>query len=183
MNKSLKQIFNNYPNVEKKFNGDDVPLTKIESVFYQLSLFVSEPDKYSFDINLFYEYLRDEDLLLGLRFILDFFQKDTYLIKNKRDAFINIGNIEGEKIYSQSTFAEYLEQKGLNYTKTKIGIYHRREKQRIKEGKKPNGIIPLADFEIDGTPYWYESTVDWFARELLKDEKNLKKSKTSKKNK
>jgi hypothetical protein len=153
--------------VERKFKEELTPLTNTENVFYQLALFVEDPEKYSFNINLFYDYLQERDLITGLRIILEFFQKDTYLIKNKRNAFINLGDFEEDKIFNQKNFSKYLEEKGLNYTNAKINVYVARERKRIKEGKEPLGIVPLADFEIDGTPYWYESTVELFANQLL----------------
>ncbi|MFE7150950.1 hypothetical protein [Heyndrickxia sporothermodurans] len=125
----------------------------------------------------FYEYLENEDLILGLHFLVDFFQKDTFLIKNKRNLLVNIGQLENEQFYNQTTFAKYLSEHGLNYSPTKLGTYYRREKNGVTNGK-----FPLEDILINGTPYWYESTVDLFTRELLALEKEkTKKKKTNKK--
>ncbi|MEQ2529104.1 hypothetical protein WMO40_20730 [Bacillaceae bacterium CLA-AA-H227] len=161
MEKSTEKIFLNYPNVKKRFEGEDVPLTNTEEVFYQLALFVSDPEKYSFNTGLFYKYLTNEDLIFGLRILIDFFQKDTVLIQNKRNAFINAGELEDEILYNQTTFAKYLKERGLNYTPTKLGTYYRREKQN------PTGKFPLEDISVNGTPYWVETTVQAYANELL----------------
>ncbi|MFB7305501.1 hypothetical protein [Heyndrickxia sporothermodurans] len=109
--------------------------------------------------------------------MVDFFQKDTFLIKNKRNLLVNIGQLENEQFYNQTTFAKYLSEHGLNYSPTKLGTYYRREKNGVTNGK-----FPLEDILINGTPYWYESTVDLFTRELLALEKEkTKKKKTNKK--
>ncbi|MBU8732541.1 hypothetical protein KM915_21055 [Cytobacillus oceanisediminis] len=171
MKKSLEKIYSRFPSVELKMKGEEIPLTNVEDVFYQLALFVSNPDMFSFNINLFYKYLQNEELILGMEIILDFFQKDTFLIQNKKESFIKAGSSDNEKLYNQTSFANYLSERGLNYNPIKLGTYYRREKE------KRTGKIPLEDLLIDGKPYWYESTVDLFARELLKDEKNKSKKK------
>ncbi|WP_019156863.1 hypothetical protein [Robertmurraya massiliosenegalensis] len=166
MKKSLEKVYTNYPNVKRRMNGEDVPLTNTEEVFHQLALFISEPDKYSFNTGLFYKYLKDDDLILGIRIMIDFFQKDTLLIKNKRNAFLTARELDEETLYNQTTFAKYLDDKGLNFTPNKLGTYYRREK------KKPTGRFPLEDISVNGTPFWVESTVQAFTKELLAKKEN-----------
>lgn len=164
MKKSLEHLLKKYPSVKKKINGEDIPLTNVEDVFYQLALFIKDPDTYSFNINLFYKYLDNEDLKIAIQTIIHFFQKDTYLIQGKKDIFINSEDIENEKLYNQSNFAKYLqEEHGLKFSQSKIATYYNR------------GSFIKADLIINGTPYWYKSTVELYARERKEIEKNEKK--------
>ena len=165
MNKSLNDILNKYPNVKKRFNGEDIVLTNEEDVFYQLALFVNDPNRYSFNTNLLYKYLTDLDLIFALKVMVTFFQKDTFLIQNKKAMFIDSDDLEKETLYNQTTFSKYLIGKGLNFPVTKITTYNRR------------GKLPKGDIIINGTPYWYESTVELFAKE----EKKKEEQKTNKK--
>ncbi|HZH60495.1 MAG TPA: hypothetical protein VEY70_13155 [Metabacillus sp.] len=156
MKYSAEYIYRHYPNVKRRIEGENIQLTNVEDIFYQLALFFNEPERYSFNLSLLYRYLEDDDLIRAIQAVIHFFKKDTYLLKRKNHSFINSDELENEKLYNQTMFAEYLTKKGFNYTSNKLGVYYQR------------GKLPEADIKINGTPYWYESTVELFAKHHLK---------------
>ncbi|WP_430510732.1 hypothetical protein [Gottfriedia solisilvae] len=155
MKRSLNLLLENYPIIEKKLNGENIPLTNTEDVFYQLALYIKDPETYSFNINLLYKFLKDKELIDALHIIFDFFQKDTNLITTPENTFINKEDLNKEEIYNQSTFAKYLTENGLKYTPNKINTYFQR------------GKIPRADITIGGKPYWFESTVESYLKQNI----------------
>jgi hypothetical protein len=160
MKRAVQQIFERYPNVKKKIQGEEtIPLTNIENVFYQLALFCNDPQTYSFDLSLFYKYLENDDLIFAIQTVIAFFQKDTYLIQDKKHFFINSDEIKNQKLYNQTMFAKYLSENGLNYSPNKLGVYYRR------------GKIPNPDLVINGTPYWFQSTVQMYLNEQINEKK------------
>ncbi len=151
---TVKAIYDRYPSVEKYEHGDSVQLTNAEEVFYQLAKFIQEPDKYSFNLALLYKNLEDEDLVFGLGVIIQFFENDTYLIKEKGAMLLKDFRRDHEKLYSQSMFATYLANHGYNFTPRKITTYYNRDK------------LPKPDLKIGNTPYWYESTLEKYMQTL-----------------
>lgn len=163
MKRTLQYIFDRYPSVKEKLDGGVNPSTNVEEVFYQMALFISDPEKYSFNINLLYKYLENEDLTFALQTIITFFQKDTYLIQNNQNLFINAEELKNTKLYNQTMFAKYLTNNGVNYSVNKFSTYYKRS----IEGK--NKKIPKPDLLINGTPYWYENTVQIFLENELQE--------------
>lgn len=162
MKKSLDQIYNLYPNVAKKMKKEDVVLTNVEDVFYQLALFANDPDTYSFNLTLIYKNLTDDHLVFALETIIEFFQKDTYLIKDKKVSFIR-NTDETEELYNQTMFAKYLSENGLtSYSPRSINVYYER------------GKLPKADKIINKKPHWYESTVELFLENKKSDSRKKK---------
>ena len=155
MKRSLQYIFDRYPNVEQKAEGQNIPLTNVEDVYYQLSLFIADPETYSFNINLLYKFLENEDLSFALKIITDFFQKDTYLIKESGNIIIGTDDLNNTKMYNQTMFANYLSVNGLNFSPNKLSMHYRRQK------------LPKPDLVINNTPYWFEHTVELYMKELL----------------
>ena len=150
MKKSLNHIYKEYPNVAKKMKDQDVVLTNVEDVFYQLALFANDPDTYSFNLTLIYKNLTDDHLVFALETIIDFFQSDTYLIKDKSVSFIRNSD-EIEELYNQTMFAKYLSENGLtSFSPRSINVYYER------------GKLPKADKIINNRPHWYKSTVELF---------------------
>ena len=158
MKRSLQYIFDRYPNVEKMMDGQNVPLTNVEDVYYQLALFIGDPETYSFNINLLYKFLENEDLSFALKIITVFFQKDTYLIKESGNILIGLEELNNTKMYNQTMFANYLSVNGLNFSPNKLSTYYGRKK------------LPKADLVINNTPYWFEQTVELYMKELLNQE-------------
>ncbi len=147
MKNSLNNIYSRFPNVKIKKVNQDLQVTNTEDIFYQLSLFLEDPETYAFNINLIYKYLRNEDLLFALSIIVDFFQSETKLIDSSLNRFIHQNIFEKEKFYNQTMFANYLKENGHNFTPHKLRVYYVR------------GKLPKPDLVINGTPYWFEATV------------------------
>lgn len=159
MKGSLQMIFDKYPKVKEKFYNNEIQLsTNQEDVFYQLCLFMNEPDKYSFNISLLYQFLEDNELIFALQTISFFFRNDTYLIKEKQNLLIKDVSDDIE-LFNQQMFSDYLSNNGFNFSPQKVNTYKRR------------GIIPQGDISIGGKPYWLKETVEQYLREL-KQNKN-----------
>lgn len=156
MKRSLKALLDRYPTVEKKLKGENSPSTNVEDVFYQMALFIEDPDTYSFNINLLYKFLENEDLSFALKIITTYFARDTDLIKESENLFVNADEIANSKMYNQTTFAKFLKEKGYNFSPNKVSVYHKR------------GKLPKADLTINGTPYWFEETVKLYVKSLVK---------------
>lgn len=165
MKYSLNYLYKEYPRVQQKINGDEIQLTNVEDIIMQLAMFIRQPDKYSLNVGLFYKTLEGEDLTKALSALVYFFQSDTYLIKDK-ESFI-FPNMDKEKMYNQTNFARYLKDEGLNWTQGKIAMYLIRDN------------FPAPQTNVNGKPYWYESTVKMFAEEekIKQAQKNKKKKK------
>lgn len=155
---SLDKIFSRYPNVKKKYYGEDVLLTNIENTFYQLSMFVTHPKNYSFNIGSLYQYGTEEEILLALKTIEIFFHKDARLISDQSLKSHDEARPEKEDLFNQAMFARYLQKHGLNFTPAKLAVYKKR------------GKLPSSDLTIQGKPYWYRSSVEYY----LKNEFGIK---------
>lgn len=154
MNQTLNYILDNYPNVKKKINGQNVQLTNTEDVFFQLAKFVENPEQYSFNINLLYKFLENDDLIFALQTILYFFRNETYLIQDKESFIVQQ---KKERILNQTGFADYLKENGLNYYPAKIRVEYYR------------GKLPKPDIMINEKPHWYETTVKLFTQKKLEE--------------
>lgn len=155
MKRTLQYIYDKHPKVKERMEGKNTPLTNTEDVFYQLALFIKEPDTYSFNISLLYKYLEGEDLIFALKNILTFFQNDTFLLGKDNNVFNDPDVLEKQTMYNQKMFANYLIEKGLTYSVGKLNVLYNR------------GKVPKGDLLIDNTPYWYEQTVKLFANEEI----------------
>jgi hypothetical protein len=153
MKRSILYIYDKYPNVQKKIEGKQIPLTNIESVFHQMCLFINDPEKYSFNTNLLYQYLKNEDLIIALQTLITFFQRDTYLIEENNNSFVNAEEIKNTTLYNQKMLSDYLKNNGLNFSPNKVSVYYKRMK------------LPKPDLVINDTPYWFERTAELFMQE------------------
>ncbi|MEK5081068.1 hypothetical protein MKX73_19265 [Solibacillus sp. FSL W7-1436] len=151
----LQKIFERFPNVEKKIkNLEEVVFSNKEFVFYQLALFINDPKEYQFSLNTLYQYLTDEDLLFALNIIVEYFQKETDLMRSIEKSIYNDNLLKNETLITQTMFAKIIEEKtGKPFKQGNINVY-------FKRGKK----IPGADLIINKTPYWKESTVMEFLK-------------------
>lgn len=157
MTKYIKAIFNQYPNVKNKYEGEDIMLSTVENVFYKLVLFFQEPNKYAFELNLIYAYLNENDLAFAIKSVVDFFHAEKEL-----KGISLYDSLDKNEIYNAVMFANYLTNNGINYSSGKLRMYYER------------GIIPNADTFINGVPHWFENTVKDFTK---KQKKTSNKSK------
>ncbi|WP_337969853.1 hypothetical protein [Virgibacillus salexigens] len=163
MKSATKRILNSFPVLEKHLPSNESAilsdqilsnLSEVEQVFLRLIWFFENPNKENFNLESFYKHLDNEWLELALESVHMFFVDDTYLIQNPTHSIIT----DGDYYMNQSRFAEFLSENGLNYDRSKLGVY-------IKRGKAPK-----ADITISGTNYWERSTCERF----LEEQKNKK---------
>lgn len=163
---ATEYIYEKYPKVKDKMDNNDILLTNVEDIFYQMAMFVQDPDRYSFNLSSLYKYLTNDDLINAIQVIVTFFQKDTLLIEDKNSIFVQNKDFQDEKMYNHTKFAAFLTEHGLKYSAPKVFTYWSR------------GKIPKGDIMINGTPYWTESTVKVYLRQELQREEEKKKKKT-----
>ncbi len=130
-------------------------LNEVQQVFLRLAWFFENPDKANFNLGGIYQNLQDDWLEFSLEVICDFFRKDTYLIQDPTHSIIT----EGDYYMNQSRFAEFLNDNGLKYDRSKLNVY-------INRGKAPK-----ADITVSGIKYWERSTCEKFLNEQLKERK------------
>ncbi|WP_186672989.1 hypothetical protein [Sporosarcina sp. BP05] len=135
-----------------KFKSEEIEgLNQIEKTFLQLVNFFEEPEENKFQLQELYKNLSDDWLVLALDSINVFFEKDTYLIQNKK-AHSLTG--DGENYLNQKQFVDFLNEKGQNYSEAKLSVYIQRDK------------MPLPDLVISDTKYWLKDTCEKFADKL-----------------
>ncbi|QII26931.1 hypothetical protein G3M81_22845 [Bacillus paralicheniformis] len=167
---AIKKIYERFPKIEKKVenpNDPQISLTNQEAVFYQLAQFFMKPETFQFSLNMIYDYLRDESLLFAIEVIIEFFQKDTTLVKDVEQTYYDSALLK-EKIVGQKEFARMVEEgiEGVKFKPSMVHIYWHRQ----------SGRIPNSDLIIDGTPYWKKGTVESFI-EKEKEYREAKKRK------
>ena len=164
---SVNQIFELYPKVKEKVNEPTklLTLSNEEFVFFQMVLFFKDPKSIHFSLNMIYEYLRDEKLLLAIQILIEFFQKDTNFVKNVAQSYYT-QELNNERLVGQKKFSEMV-QEALPDVKFAPSMVH-------TYWKRDNGKVPNADLIIDSTPYWTEKTVNKFI-EVKKVEGSSKK--------
>ena|SRR5699024_10618108 len=154
---ATKRVLEYFPALEKHIHGcrnndGDIPqLDAIENVFLQLVRFFQHPDKENFHLGTLYKQLDNDWLEFALEVIYIYFQQDTYLIRESNHSIIT----DGDYYMNQSRFAEFLNENGLKYDRSKLNVYIEREK------------APAADIVISGTKYWERSTCERFLYEEL----------------
>jgi hypothetical protein len=158
MKSSIKAIYETYPEVEKKMQDKNIQLkTNQDEIFFQLALFINEPEKYSFNLSLLYQFLEDDELIFALETVFKFFKNDTYLIKNQKHLLIK--DLKNElDLFNQQMFSDYLNENGFNFSPPKVNTYLRRGTNNF----------PEADIKIGGKPYWLKETVERYTRTLKK---------------
>lgn len=160
MKQSTKFIIDNLPMLEDHLMKNQSvilsekalsSLNQIESVFLRLAWFFENPNEQNFNLETLYKELDNEWLEMALKAIYVFFREDTYLINEPTHSIIT----EGDYYMNQSRFAEFLQENGLNYDKSKLNVYLNR------------GIIPKSDITVSGTPYWERRTCERFLEKQL----------------
>lgn len=150
---ATKRIIEKIPQLKEYLQGTPVKnspeLSQTELTFLDLANFFENPDQKEFYLSSIYHHLNDDWLEFALEVIHLFFTKDTYLIKNHTHSIIT----DGDSYMNQSRFADYLKENGLNYDRSKLGVY-------VKRGKAPK-----ADIIISGTKYWERLTCERFLEE------------------
>ncbi|MEH6945436.1 hypothetical protein [Bacillus sp. JJ722] len=167
--RSVDRIFEVYPKIKHKIENPLEPslvLTNEEYVFYQLVLFFKKPKKIQFSLNMIYEYLKDEDLIFALEMLIEYFQKDTELVRNVSQSFYS-EQLKKEQLVGQKKFSVMVESAipGVKFPPAMVHTYWKRN----------NGKIPGADLIIDQTPYWTEKTVAKFIEEKKMADSNKRK--------
>ena len=151
-----------YENIFDSGKAMDSLSDQTEKTFLKLAWFFENPDEYDgFHLGLLYKYLEDDWLVFALDLIQSYFKNDTYLLKDATHSVI----VDDDNYLSQSDFARFLSDQGLNYSQNKLAVY-------LKRGK-----LPPEDTRIAGKPYWSRRTVEKYYEELLpsqKDKKNMK---------
>ncbi len=167
----IEQIYNRYPNVKLKIEDPNDPtiyLNSVESVFTQLVRFFLNPEIHQFSMNMIYEHLKDEDLLLSLETTILFFQKNTNSVQNVNQSFYNT-HLLNEQIVGQKRFSEIVEGaiEGIKFRPSMLYMYWKRQSERV----------PRPDLIIDGTPYWKISEVYGFIEKekIRRQSKQIKK--------
>lgn len=155
----ITKIYSRFPNVKKKANNmkdPNISLTTQESVFFQLTLFFKNPELHQFSINMLYEHLQDEDLIFSMQMMIEFFQKETTLIRDVSQSFYD-SQLLNSQIVGQKRFSEMVEKAipGIKFRASMINVYWSRGSDRI----------PRPDLIIDGTPYWLIETIQIFIKE------------------
>src|SRR5690606_33950560 len=128
MNKSIKAIYERYPNINKKIDNPEFELRdKKETTFYNLCLFLKNPEKHTFQLNELVDYLEGEDLVLALKVIVDFFELNSKLLNNNQHHLLK-EMFNEVKMLDQKNIALYLEKLGYdlgNNAKTVINVYYK----------------------------------------------------------
>lgn len=166
----LEKIYERYPNVKLKVKNPNDPtilLSTTDSVFVQLALFFLNPNEHQISLNMFYEHLKDEDLLLALQTTILFFQKNTKSVQNVKQSFYT-SNLINDQLVGQKRFSEIVEDsiEGMKFRPSMLYMYWKRQSDRI----------PRPDLIIEGTPYWKISEVYTF----IEKEKIRRQSKQNK---
>lgn len=131
--------------------------SNVEKTFLQLAWFFEDPKQNNFNLGKLHECLEGDWLEFALDLINIYFKRDTYLIKKPTHSIL----LDIDDYYSQTTFAEYLNEKGFRYDQSKISAYRHRNK------------FPKEDIMIAGIPYWSKFSVEKYAKEL--ENKNTNK--------
>jgi len=126
-------------------------LNQVESVFLRLAWFFENPNEQNFNLETLYKELDNDWLEMALEAIYIFFREDTYLISEPTHSIIT----EGDYYMNQSRFADFLQENGLNYDRSKLNVYLQR------------GIVPEPDITISGTEYWEKRNCERFLEEQL----------------
>ena len=166
---AIKRIFDKYPNVKRKIeepNDPTVFLTTQEAVFVQLIHFFMNPTVQQFSINMVYEHLEGEDLLFCMEAMITFFQKDTIKVQDVSQTFFDTRLLK-KQIVGQKKFSEMVEEaiEGIKFRPSMVYMYWKRRSDRI----------PRPDLIIDGTPYWFTSSVESFIEKEKTRQKQKKK--------
>jgi len=162
MKQATKRILEYFPMLEKYLPSNENTIlsdnalsqvSEVEQVFLRLTWFFENPEKENFNLETLYKQLDNDWLEFALEVILTFFKEDTYLIQNPSHSIIT----DGDYYMNQSRFAEFLNENGLKYDRSKLNVYLDR------------GIVPKPDIIISGTMYWERSTCEKFLYEQTKD--------------
>lgn len=116
-------------------------LSETEKVFRELIQYFLNPDAVIFDLSKLNK-LDKNYLLLALKAIHQYYA-DSYILNETQMLIIEKDN----PLLNQAAFVEILQQYGLNFDYRKLNVYYKR------------GVLPNADLEIQGKPYWFKSTV------------------------
>ena len=147
MKEATQRIINVFPNFKYLLENQSNPslieeslnkLNDVEGTFLRLAMFFENPSTQDFSLAALYHNLDDDWLELALALITDYFQKDTFLIKNPSYSLIK----DGSDYLSLSQFADFLSEEGLRYDRQKLNLYHER------------GKVPKPDLVIGGIKYW-----------------------------
>lgn len=160
MKTATKQIVEALPVIEKYLQSSEntllteqalSELNEVEQVFLRLAWFFENPKEENFNLESFYKRLDNEWLELALEVVYVFFRQDTFLIQKPTHSIIT----DGDYYFNQTRFAKFLSENGLNYGRSKLGVY-------IKRGKAPK-----ADITLSGTNYWERSTCERYLQNEL----------------
>ncbi|PDY14150.1 hypothetical protein COO16_04095 [Bacillus pseudomycoides] len=160
MRKATQLIIKEFPVLEQHLHSHEDTLlrqkaldsleSEVEKTFLILAWFFEDPQKNDFDVRKLYNYLQDDWLEFSLDILNTFFKHDTYLINKPTHSVI----LDRDDYFSQTSFANFLNEKGFKFDQRKISVYRKR------------GSIPKEDIVIAGIPYWSKFTVEEYAKSL-----------------
>ena len=165
MNRGLELVYDNFPNVKKRMEDPSSVVFESEEeiIFYQLALFISEPqNKKKTILNLTdaHNALERDKLRLYLD-VVDYCLVPSGKLENHYKGF------DATEYVKQRTFYDMLVQAIPNTTLNSSHFW-----RSVKQGK----IVPSPDLVIDGQNFWLKSTVKQFIQEEKKDGKRIRKT-------
>lgn len=147
LNRSTTMLLELFPYLKTYLVNDKaaIPqdLSKEEEVFVKLARFTSNPNQHGFDVQEIYLHLDSDKIALFFEVLSVFFEHDTYL---KQSLPLQILR-EEDPLVNQTGFSRLVSRVDPSFVVAKVHTYHKR------------GLLPKADVEIEGKPYWKTSTV------------------------
>lgn len=116
-------------------------LTEEEQILFNLIEFFKDPEGVKFDLSNLLK-LDTQNLILATKAIHTYFSEDSYTLQGTQLLFLDKKN----PLINQAKFVSLLQQYGFNFDDKKLSVYYKR------------GKLPKIDLEIQGKPYWFEST-------------------------
>lgn len=141
MKTTTRKIFSQFPVVEKAFTSSEEKnkISHTEIVFLNLARFFETPKEAQFNLSDLYV-LESDWLVFALELVTQHFQKETYLLQDRKVDLI----VDSQKLMNQTQLAEYFTSHGLPFDRAKINVYLSRNKL----------IEP--SYYIGNIPYWSE---------------------------
>lgn len=167
MKNALKLIYQRYPIIEKAMANPpfSLDMNDEELVFYQLSIFFSNPNKHDFLLSSVQKDLEDEGLEFFLKVLKVFFEEVTGKLYNA-NMFIPLDHddMNEEMYFKGSTFVKRIQEEIPNtkFVPTMFWSYLAKK-----------STIPQPDLIIDSVKFWKSSTITQF----IEREKNTTKRK------
>jgi len=165
MKHALKMLYQRYPDIKKAQDNPalSIKMTPQELVFFQLSLFLSNPKKHDLYLSKVHSDLQDDDLIFFFEVLRTFYEKDTKKLDNASNLFaISVKENDTSSYYKGATFLDRIQEEIPNTTFTRI---------RFWSYLNQKAVLPSPDLVIDTVKFWKDSTINDFIKKEKKTPK------------